>query len=145
MTLSIYSSILLENNLSDTKTRRQLFEILQSLHEPCPVTDLVELSNNKMNRSSVYRTVEIFEKSGIIKKVYSGWKESIELSELFRRHHHHMTCTNCGVILSFEESPALVRELQNITGEYKFTAKTHSIEFSGLCSDCSNTKASFYA
>lgn len=136
MTTNTYESILKQHKLSDTRTRRQLFDILVAQNEPCPVTVLVELANNKMNKSSVYRSVEVFEKTGIIKKVYSGWKESVELSDLFRRHHHHMTCTNCGMTISFEESTSLVRELDNITSKYNFTASNHSIEFSGLCVDC---------
>ena len=136
MQSSKYLSVLKQNKLSDTATRRQLFEIIQTQNEPYPITKLVDLASQKMNKSSVYRTVNTFEKAGIIKKVYSGWKESVELSDLFNNHHHHMTCIKCSKIIAFNEPEVLVEELLEITKKYSFYPTTHSIEFYGVCADC---------
>jgi Fur family ferric uptake transcriptional regulator len=84
----------------------------------------------------VYRTLELFEEIGITTRVYSGWKYKVELSDDFSPHHHHMTCTNCGEIISFEESDAFLRELDRISKNHGFKSESHSLELKGLCKNC---------
>ena len=132
-----YLTLLKKHNLSNTRKRQYLFSLLQDLQHPLPTTELVTLAQNFMDRSNVYRSIDDFERAGIVKKVYTGWKESVELSDSFSHHHHHMTCTNCGKVISFEESKELEKELLSIARNFNFTAKYHSIEFGGVCVNCS--------
>lgn len=134
--LNTYLSLLATHRLSDTVKRRQLFIILQNIKRPLPAAEIVVLAQNIMDRSNVYRSIDEFERAGIIKKVYTGWKESIELSDSFSHHHHHMTCSSCGAVISFEESKILENEILSIALKHEFIAKNHSIEFSGICRDC---------
>lgn len=132
-----YNEILERNHLSNTKVRSVIFSILKEENKPLTLPDLVKLAENAdIHRSSVYRTIESFEKIGIVKKLYTGWKESIELSEIFHHHHHHMTCNRCNKTISFEESPTLEDELILVASYHDFHPDNHNIEFSGLCADC---------
>lgn len=131
-----YLSLLKKHGLSNTRKRRTLFSILQDLHHPLPITELVTLAKKFMDRSNVYRNIDDFECAGIVKKVYVGWKESVELSDAFNHHHHHMTCSGCGSVISFEESVLLENELLVTSKKHKFVTKIHSIELSGLCENC---------
>lgn len=92
-----------------------------------------------MDRASIYRTVALFEELGIVVRVQQGWKYKIELSDIFSPHHHHISCTNCGRILSFNEPEGLEDLLNEIAVTGGFTHQFHSLEISGLCPECQVT------
>jgi Fur family ferric uptake transcriptional regulator len=113
-----------------------MFNILKGLSSPCTISELVNLCSDKMNRSTVYRIIDLFEKIKISKKIYSGWKYSIELSDKFTHHHHHMSCDSCGDIIAFEETESFIDALNTIENKHGFKSNFHSLELSGYCSKC---------
>jgi Fur family ferric uptake transcriptional regulator len=121
----------------------RVFQELKNLDAPCSLAQLVQLTSDSINRSTVYRTLDTFEKIGIITKVYTGWKYKVELSEIFRSHHHHMTCSRCSAVVSFDEPHELIEALKIIGSNNNFTIKSHNLELSGLCKNCS--KATYFA
>lgn len=136
MNLQLYKETLKKHRVSDTTSRLELFLILDNIHDPITMKHLVEIASPKLDRSTVYRTLDLFEKIGIATRVYNGWKYRIELSEAFSSHHHHMTCTKCQTIISFHESNVFEKELQKIASDHDFLAKSHSLEIKGLCKKC---------
>src|SRR5687767_10640963 len=78
-----------------TKTRQHVFNALAD-SDTLSMSQLTGKLRQKMDRASVYRTVELFEKLGIINRLQIGWKYKLELSEAFAGHHHHATCMECG-------------------------------------------------
>jgi Fur family ferric uptake transcriptional regulator len=133
---TLFLATLDKNKLSHTKERLELFDILKNLEAPCTITALVSKTKGSMNKSTVYRTIDLFEKIHVSKRVYSGWKFTIELSDQFSPHHHHMTCTNCGQVLSFLESQSLMNELLQLENSLNVKITSHSIELKGLCRNC---------
>jgi Fur family ferric uptake transcriptional regulator len=133
---ALFISTLDKNKLNHTRERLELFKILKSLDSPCTITELVSKTKSIMNKSTVYRTIDLFEKINVTKRVYSGWKYTIELSDNFSPHHHHITCTNCGNVVSFIESTSLLNELTNLEKSLNFKITSHSIELKGLCRNC---------
>ena len=129
------ASTLKQAGYSVTKPRQAVFSALQS-GKPRGMRELTLDLSSVIDRASIYRTVELFEKLGVVVRVQSGWKYKIELSDAFLPHHHHLTCTGCGKIISFDEPNGLEDVLQTIALEHGFAAKDHSLEISGLCSDC---------
>lgn len=119
-----------------TAERMAIFQTLKDASMPCSISELVDKCRTFADRSTVYRTLELFEKLDITTRVGSGWKYKVELSDTFSPHHHHMTCTNCGSITSFKESALLDSELKKIERKHNFTSNTHSLELRGLCTDC---------
>lgn len=89
-----------------------------------------------IDRASIYRTVELFIELGIIERIQMGWKYKIELSDAYSHHHHHMSCINCGRLLSFAENHKLEDVLEEISKEYGFTPTAHQIEIRGYCKHC---------
>jgi Fe2+ or Zn2+ uptake regulation protein len=69
-----------QNGFSATKTRLIVFGLLVN-QEPQGMNDLIKKSRNKVDRVTLYRTIELFEKLNIAEKVYTGWKYKIELSD----------------------------------------------------------------
>ncbi len=99
---------------------------MQQLVAACPAID----------RASVYRTVALFEKLGIIQRLQIGWKYKLELTDSFSRHHHHMTCQQCGRTIPFDESPELERQLRWLAASNRFKIRGHQLEIQGLCPAC---------
>jgi Fur family ferric uptake transcriptional regulator len=136
MNTQLYSSTLKKNRLSNTRARRTVFDILDAQNNPLTMKQLVNAASPTLDRSTVYRTIELFEHIGIVTKVYTGWKYRIELSDIFSSHHHHLTCTACGTIISFEDSNHFDNELHQIATKHGFSLSAHSLELKGLCRAC---------
>lgn len=134
------SSLILAKKLKDkgysvTKPRLITFDALSNSKQPLTMQDLIRRTNKAVDRASVYRTVDIFEETGITQRIYSGWKYKIELSDVFQEHHHHFTCTNCGLVIPInnEEIEDIIKDLSE---KQKFKATTHQLEIQGLCAKC---------
>ena len=89
-----------------------------------------------VDRASVYRTVDLFEKLGIVNRLQMGWKYKLELSDLFTEHHHHATCLQCGSSIALEEDTGLETGIQLLAQEAGFVPTGHSLEIHGLCATC---------
>lgn len=132
-----YRATLKINSHSDTATRYRVFECLCSSQSPLSITELSDKLKGKVDRSSVYRTVELFERLGIVKKVYIGWRYRLELGDDYRSHHHHMTCIGCGKILPLSNQK-LESALRSVGRDNKFLITDHLIELRGYCRSCQN-------
>jgi len=118
-----------------TKTRQQVFNALAD-SDTLSMNQLIRKLQNKMDRASIYRTIDLFEKLGIVTRLQIGWKYKLELSEAFAGHHHHATCLNCGKIIAFEENPKLEDDINKLANDIRFKLTAHSLELRGLCSTC---------
>jgi Fe2+ or Zn2+ uptake regulation protein len=85
--LEIFEKTLREARLSLTKPRRAVFEALQH-HKSLTMSELVAACPD-IDRASVYRTAEVFERLGVVARIPTGWKYRLELGEAFHEHHHH--------------------------------------------------------
>jgi Fur family transcriptional regulator, ferric uptake regulator len=118
---------------SFTQTRQRIFHTLMG-QEPISMAQLTGRVRG-VDRASVYRTIDLFERLGIVQRLYSGWKYKLELTDKFAPHHHHLTCTNCGrtIVLSEHE---LERFIEQLAHKHGFTPVGHQIEIQGLCTMC---------
>ncbi len=91
---------------------------------------------NQIDRASVYRTISLFEKLGVVHRIQIGWKYKIELSDDFHHHHHHLTCLKCGRVIPFEEDDELLQSLNSVANSHNFSIETHQLEVQGLCDEC---------
>lgn len=120
---------------SMTHPRYVVFAALEDT-EAVTMAALVAACGNQLDRATVYRTVTLFEKLGIVQRVQIGWKYKIELTDSFSHHHHHLTCTRCGVVIPLTEDQALEDRLHELAKLYKFKPSDHQIEIRGLCRTC---------
>jgi Fur family ferric uptake transcriptional regulator len=133
----LFEQSLINKNLSLTKPRRKVFELLRG-KEPQSIHDLLIASNQSFDRVTLYRIVDLFEKKGIVRRVYFGWKYKIELTDKFTHHHHHLICLDCGQLLPISESQK-VEGLINLLAEEKgFMPSSHQLEIQGYCRECLN-------
>ena len=132
--LERFKKLLSEQDFSITKPRMDTFKALLATDEPIAVTEL-STRLSKVDKVSIYRTIELFEKVGIVQRVWSGFKSKIELSEAFSPHHHHFTCINCSKTVGIR-SDELERNLEDLESKNGFKLTHHSIELKGYCQSC---------
>lgn len=104
--------------------------------DPQSMQVLISRAAGQLDRATIYRTVELFEKLGIAHRLNIGWKYKIELSDIFTGHHHHMRCTKCGKILELPPNSMLETMIDTVAARTKFAPRNHSLEIYGLCPAC---------
>jgi len=133
-------ALLKKNNASLTNPRKVVFNLLLS-GEPQSMQVLVKRAEGKVDRATVYRTVELFEELGIVHRLNIGWKYKVELSDLFLGHHHHFHCSNCGKTFTLPANPMLETMIDSAVAKEGYSPRSHNLEISGLCSNCSSSVA----
>ncbi len=131
---AIFENALKDNHISMTRPRKAVFDALQH-HKSLTMAELTAACPD-VDRASVYRTCELFEKLGIIVRIPTGWKYRLELGEAFHEHHHHASCSLCGASIALPEDEILENRLHNLARHRRFTVTSHQIELIGLCESC---------
>ena len=129
-----YLGILKKYGLKNTPLRRQVFSILKSTHKPLTATQIIA-GCPEAHEVSVYRTIDSFLRTKIIKQVPQGFKNRYELSDQFQSHHHHLNCERCGKSTAIEDQ-RFERLLTQIGLESRYTLTKHHLELYGICNDC---------
>lgn len=133
--LSSFKQVLTDNGHHVTKAREVTFELLQS-PEPQSMKVILSKATGKVDRVSVYRNIDLFEKLGIAKRIYVGWKYSIELTDQFMPHHHHLTCLTCGRIIDIQDEQHINSFIDSVSESFGFTPVGHQFEVDGYCKSC---------
>lgn len=136
----LFEKILRDNGFSLTKSRRAIFISLLENKRPQSMAEVIAAAKESADRVSVYRTIELFEKLGIVQRINIGWKYKIELSEAFLDHHHHMTCLGCGRVVPIKDDSVLEAMIERLGSQNGFTLTAHQLEIQGYCSDCPSAK-----
>ena len=121
-----------------TGTRLAVFAALEN-KEPQTMREVVAACAGRADRASVYRTIAVFERLGIVQRLQIGWKHKLELSDAFHRHHHHLTCHRCGRTFALPEDRQLEKRLALLAGSQDFTMQGHQLEIQGICKNCSKS------
>ncbi len=139
--MDLYIKKLKKSNLSSTKPRQAIFNILKnSGHKAFTMNELVNICKIFADRSTVYRSVNALEQAQIIKKVYQGWKYKIELSDDFFGHHHHFICQKCQYVSQIDLPETIEQRLADVTSNFAGQINSHTIEFYGFCQNCLKNK-----
>ncbi len=135
MVMNIFEEKLRASGQSVTQTRKAVYAALQG-QEPLSMRELVERTQ-EVDKASVYRTVSLFEKLGIVQRLQTGWKYKLELTDDFHEHHHHATCLQCGTSFILPENSSLESEVSQLVDGLGFVIKSHQLEIQGYCKKCS--------
>jgi Fur family ferric uptake transcriptional regulator len=134
---AIIQRTLVAKGHSQTKPRRQILEVFVSNGKPLtPAAAHKQLTDRKVNLASVYRSIELFCRAGVLIEVdHVQEGRRYELSDVYRGHHHHLICSGCGKTEDVEEC-----ELGNleklIRKRFHFQVMRHDLRFIGLCQKC---------
>lgn len=121
-----------------TSQRRAVIRAIISSHDhltPITIYEKVRQDQPGIGLVTIYRTLEILDKLGLICEVHAGGSCRSYLVRRPSEHHHHLICSECGVVVDFTDCDLseVARKLSQETG---FEIESHLLEFLGLCHNC---------
>jgi len=130
-----------------TTQRRKVLSVLRDSHDHPTAEDIHNRLCRRGERTSmgtVYRTVDLMEKIGLVGKINVGDRNRYELMEGHSdiQHHYHLVCKKCGRIMDISEDVLLaheksLEELVTEVGEASgFQVSGHQFRIFGICGDC---------
>ena len=123
-----------------TAGRRKLVNALQAGEGPLTIKQIASAAES-LPQSSIYRNLTMLEEAGAVTRVVTNDEFArYELAEGLTEHHHHLICTDCGVVIDFaldhDLEHTLDRELEQAAQRVGFTATNHRLDLLGVCSSC---------
>mgnify|MGYP005843187861 CR=1 FL=1 len=120
-----------------TTPRLVILDILEGSEGHITAADLltkVEARNPSIGRASVFRTLELMVKLGIIWPTVQGGS-TVHYMLMPSGHHHHFVCTRCNTLIEFEDCVlgALIHALE---AQYGVHIEGHLLELYGICRAC---------
>lgn len=138
--LAVLQKILKDSGYSMTAPRKIVCNLLWN-KEPQSMHELTAASQRLIDRASLYRILGLFERLGLVRRIYIGWKYKVELSDVFTHHHHHISCLGCGKIVAITEDNEIEKLIHQLTDKYGFIAQGHQLEITGYCPVCAKERA----
>lgn len=116
-----------------TKQRKSILEVFKTNQHLLSAEMIHELlGENKMDLSTIYRTLELFNQNDLISRSsinninYYYFNDGL--------HHHYMICLNCHVMVPIEcHLTALENDLNN---NHDFKVTHHDMTLYGYCKNC---------
>ena len=133
-------TILKEKGLRLTPQRRLIIDMIHSAETHLTAEDIIAYVQERMpgvNKSTIYRTLEVLEETGCVYKSESNDRFIYHHAE--DGHHHHMVCTACGKTIECPESIFLPVE-KSLKDKFGFHTSFKHMVVEGLCADCKKRK-----
>ena len=123
-----------------TSQRRRIINAITGVHEhmtPAEIYEVVSREDLDIGLVTVYRTLEILAELGLICEVHVGGNCRSYLLRHPLEHHHHLVCSECGMVVDFLDCDLSNLE-DRISKDNDFTIDGHILEFIGRCRECCN-------
>lgn len=128
----MFKQLLQEKKVPVTKQRIAILEALYKNKKPLTVDSLLKLLDAKMNRTTLYRSLDLMVSLGIVYQ--TDFRNGVAYFELQSNHHHHFMCTECKTFQDIDVCPtsffADIQEKQGVL------IRNHVFEIFGLCKLC---------
>jgi len=132
------AAILRQYGYKLTPQRRAVLNVIALSRDhltPAAIYEKVHRENPDIGLVTIYRTLALLAKLGLICEVHAGGNCRSYLIRRPSEHHHHMICSDCGVVVDF--SDCNLGELEErLSQETGFEIEGHLLEFLGHCQDC---------
>lgn len=129
-------TIFQEKGLKLTPQRRLIMDIIHDTKSHLTAEEIIVHVQNRMpgvNKSTIYRTLELLEETGCVFKSKLGDRFIYHHAE--EGHHHHLVCRFCGNTIECDED--LVSCLQRaLVDTYGFQADFKHMVIHGVCRNC---------
>jgi Fur family ferric uptake transcriptional regulator len=127
-----------EQGLKLTSERIALVREIFSTHYHFEADELLTKMKEKdvkISRATVYRTLELLVKSGMVRRVHLGEDHYHYEHVTGNSHHDHLICTTCGGVIEFHDDLLEARQ-REICQRKKFTPTFHNLQILGVCDSC---------
>ncbi len=129
--------ILRERGVRITPSRRTVVEAIVSANGHVTADEISEAVESKfpeIHLSTVYRTLDMLEDSGIVDHVHLGHGKAVY--HLKNEMHRHLVCEKCSMVIEISED-VLAPLLNEVKEKWHFTLKGDHFALLGLCENCS--------
>jgi Fur family transcriptional regulator, ferric uptake regulator len=127
-----------KNGLRLTPQRKIILDLIHERGEHITAEEIINFVQKKMpevNKSTIYRTLELLGKAGCVYKSESG--NEIVFHHAAEGCHYHVICQKCGKTADIEED--LFQSVEDtLKEEYGFLVNFKHIVIQGLCENCKN-------
>ena len=124
-----------EKNLSVTEPRKNILGFLLKNHGPFTIEEIHNgLGNKACDLATVYRCIVQFENSKLVERRYLGNEVLRYEYKDMKNHHHHIICRDCKSVAKMEY--CFISEIEQMIRDKGYSDITHSLEFFGICSEC---------
>lgn len=129
-----------------TPQRRMVVKAIESSDVHISAEEIyarVVAEHPKVNISTVYRTLELLKKLGLIYEICLG-EGHIGYHPEEKGHHHHLICRKCSAVIDVSES-VLFPVQATLLQAFNFQADLRHLAISGICEKCGKTKGKLLA
>lgn len=133
-----FQDFLQQQGLKLTSERTALLREIFSTHYHFEADELLfkmKEKSVKISRATVYRTLELLVKSGLVRRVHLGEDHYHYEHVSGNSHHDHLICTVCGAVIEFHDE-TLEQRQREICEKKKFTPTFHNLQILGVCDSC---------
>lgn len=123
-------------SFKNTKKRQKILDIIKNSSVPITAEEIFfKIKDEKINLSTIYRTLITLEECGFIEKNLSSDKRNYYCIKN-NVHSHYLICSNCKKMVKLDICPLneICDEISHDTG---FIITSHLLEIRGICSQCS--------
>ncbi len=131
-------NLLRQRGFKITPQRRTILNAITMSHEhltPAAIHERVRREHPGIGLVTIYRTLEILAKLGLICEIHAGDNCRSYLLRRPSEHHHHLICSDCGTVIDFTDCDLDELE-QRLAKETGFKINGHLLEFLGQCRNC---------
>lgn len=132
-----WEAFLKENGIRITHGRVLILKIIESSTKGLTAEQIYEMckdKNENLNLSTVYRSVELFEEKGIVKKKSI---DGVAIYLLIKESHKHMHILKCDRCEKSVEIRCPMEEVEEaIKVQVGFSLTEHKLELKGICDEC---------
>jgi len=125
-------NFLSQYNLSKTSGRVDILNILLNNTTALSEKDIQEKSTGVCDRATIYRTLKLFVKSGIIHPIATEGMVTRYILKKEPVEHLHFKCEDCGSIICLPEI-----QINDYNLPVGFKKKEASVLITGSCNECS--------
>jgi len=132
-----------EHGLRMTLPRRVIIDTLAKTDTYLPAEEIYQLLHTDhpgIGLATVYRTLVLFHKLGIVTKLEVGeGKARFELVEA--KHHHLLVCERCHKVVKYsdfttQEKDGFAKLERLVEKMYHFRINRHVVQYCGICPEC---------
>jgi len=132
-----WEAFLKENGIRITNGRILILKIIESSTKGLTAEQIYEMckdKNGNLNLSTIYRSVELFEEKGIVKKINIDGVAIYLLRKEDHKHMHILKCDKCDKSVEIRCPMEEVEEAIKV--QVGFSLTEHKLELKGICDQC---------
>jgi len=138
----VFANYLAKNRLKRSDQREAILNVFLRSERHLSVDDLFQLVRKRhpeVDRTTVYRTLKLFQAAGLASELQFEGKSRFE-REYKRKHHDHFICRSCGDIIEFS-SPEIEALQDQVAAGLGFVIEGHRHQIFGRCRRCARDVA----